>query len=116
VPLGNDVTSAKIHHMRMLVLCVFVQASQLPPFQREIQGLAEKKGLQGVLNQLAYSGAAKPPPFSPFLFLFFRHAPSRPRDGTDVRVLYILILVSKKVLKSKTCSLLNKFRDPQSLF
>jgi len=36
---------------------------------------------------LARSGAAKPPPF-----FVFRHAPSRPRDGTDVGVLYILIL------------------------
>jgi len=42
--------------------------------------------MHGFYNILARSGAAKPPP----LFVF-RHAPSRPRDGTDVRVLYILI-------------------------
>jgi len=35
----------------------------------------------------ARSGAAKPGPF-----FVFCHAPSRPRDATDVRVLYILML------------------------
>jgi len=56
-----------------------------------------QKYSQETIKQLARSGAAKPPP--PHLFLFFCHAPSLPRDWTDVRVLYILIHVKIVFLK-----------------
>jgi len=42
-------------------------------------------------NLLARSGAAKPPPSRSC------HAPPRPHDGTDVRVLYILMIGWKRL-------------------